>query len=103
MALEQVLEEIRRRADEERSRLDKEAAESRDKAAAAVRDEVDEYRRKTADRASREALRIQTQEAAFTELELKREELQMQRELMDRVLHAAEQKLGSLPRERNEV
>lgn len=103
MALEQVLEEIRRRAEEERGRLDKEAAQAREQAAAAARAEVEEYRRKTTDRAAREILRVQTQEAAFTELELKREELQMQRELMDRVMRAAGERLLSLPRERNEA
>jgi len=103
MALEQVLEEIQRRAHEERSRLEAEAREARAKATAQAQAAVEEYRKKALERASREILRMQTQEAAFTDLELKREELQMERELLDRVLHLSQEKLRSLPRERNEA
>jgi len=103
MALQQVLEEIQRHAQDERSRLEAEANEARAKAAAEAQAAVEEHRRKALERASRTIVRMQTQEGAFTELELKREELQTERELLDRVLHLAQEKLKSLPRERNEA
>jgi len=103
MALQQVLEEIQRHASDERSRLEAEAGEARAKATAEAQVAVEEHRRKALERASRTIVRMQTQEAAFTELELKREELQMERELLDRVQHLAQEKLKSLPRERNEA
>ncbi|HKZ59822.1 MAG TPA: V-type ATP synthase subunit E family protein [Candidatus Thermoplasmatota archaeon] len=103
MALEQVLEEIQRKGQEERTRLEAEAQEARAKLVARAQEAVEEHRRKGLERATREIVRIQTQEAASTELELKREELQMERELLDRVLHLAQEKLKILPRERNEA
>src|SRR5262245_965977 len=103
MALEQVLEEIQRRSQAERVRLEAEAQAARGKAVSEAQAAVEEHRRKGLERASREIVRMQTQEAASTELELKREELQMERELLDRVLHLAQDKLKILPRERNEA
>jgi V/A-type H+/Na+-transporting ATPase subunit E len=103
MALEQVLEEIQKRAKDERSRLEAEAQGARSKLVAEAQAAVAEHRRKALERASREIVLIQTQEAASTELELKREELQTERELIDRVQHLAQEKLKSLPRERNEA
>lgn len=103
MALEQVLEEIQRHAQAEKARLEAEASAARTKALTEAQAAVEEHRKKSLDRASREIFRIQTQEAASTELELKREELQMERELLDRVLHLAQDKLKTLPRERNEA
>lgn len=103
MALEQVLEEIQRRASDERSRLEAEAQAARAKLTAEATAAVEERRRKALERASREIVLIQTQEAASTELELKREELQMERELIDRAQRLAQDKLKSLPRERNEA
>lgn len=103
MALEQVLEEIQRRAHDERSRLEAEAQAARAKVLAEAQALVEERRRKALERASREIVLIQTQEGASTELELKREELQMERELLDRVQRLAQEKLKSLPRERNEA
>ena len=103
MALEQVLEGIKRDADAERKALEAESKEVRSKALALAKEAVEEYRKKALERASRDSLRMATQEAAFTELELKREQLQMERELTERVLHLAEERLRSLPRERNEA
>jgi V/A-type H+-transporting ATPase subunit E len=103
MALEQVLEEIQRHAQEERSRLEAEAQQARGKLAAEAQAAVEERRRRALERASREIVMIQTQEAASTEIELKREELQMERELLDRVQAIAQDKLKVLPRERNEA
>ncbi len=103
MALEQVLEEIQRKAQEERTRLEAEALQMRAKLLSESQAVVEEHRRKGLERATREIVRIQTQEAASTELELKREELQMEKELLDRVLHLAQAKLKILPRERNEA
>lgn len=103
MALEQVLEEIQRKAKEERTRLEAEALEVRTKLLAGSQAAVEEHRRKGLERATREIVRTQTQEAASTELELKREELQMERALLDHVLHLAQEKLKILPRERNEA
>lgn len=103
MALEQVLEQIQRRSDEERRRLESEAAEARSKAAAEASAAVEERRRKAMERAAREIVLMQTHELASTELELKREELQLERELLDRVQKLAQDKLKSLPRERNEA
>jgi V/A-type H+/Na+-transporting ATPase subunit E len=103
MALEQVLEEIQSRGREQVRKLDEEAREARAKAVAEAQAAVEEYRRKALERASREIVRIQAQESASTELELKREELQTERELLDRVLKLAEERLMSLPRERNEA
>ena len=103
MALEQVLEEIQRKAQGERSRLETEAQEARGKLAAEAQAAVEERRRKALERASRDIVLLQTQEAASTEIELKREELQMERELLDRVQRLAQDKLKALPRERNEA
>jgi V/A-type H+-transporting ATPase subunit E len=103
MALEQVLEEIERRSQAERARLEAEASQARGKALAEAQAAVEDHRRKGLERASRDIVRMQTQEAASTELELKREELVMERELLDRVLHLAQEKLKALPRERNEA
>jgi V/A-type H+/Na+-transporting ATPase subunit E len=103
MALEQVLDEIQRRAQSERTRLEAEASEARAKAVAEAQAAVESHRKKGLDKASREIVRMQTQELASTELELKREELQMERELLDRVVHLAQEKLRILPRERNEA
>lgn len=103
MALEQVLEEIQRRSQAERARLEAEAQAARGKAVAEAQAAVEQHRRKGLERAGREIVRMQTQEAASTELELKREELQMERELLDRVGHLAQEKLKMLPRERNEA
>src|SRR5690349_19856415 len=103
MALEQVLEEIEKRGKDERSRLEAEAQAARGKFVAEAQAAVEERRHKALERASREIVLIQTQEAASTELELKREELQMERELIDRVQKMAQDKLKVLPRERNEA
>jgi vacuolar-type H+-ATPase subunit E/Vma4 len=103
MALEQVLEEIQQRAHEQRSGLEAEAREARAKATAQAQAAVEGYRKKALERTSRDILRMQTQEGAFTDLELKREELQMERELLDKVQHLAQEKLRSLPRERTEA
>src|SRR2546425_896253 len=103
MGLEQVLQEIESRSQQARQKLDAEAQAARAEALAAANAAVDEYRKKALERASREIVRMQTQEAASTELELKREELQMERELLDRVVKLAEERLKSLPRERNEA
>jgi vacuolar-type H+-ATPase subunit E/Vma4 len=103
VALEQVLEEIQRHSHAERARLEAEAQGARAKAVAEAQAVVEDHRRKGLERASREIVRMQAQEAASTELELKREELQMERELLDRVLHLAQEKLRILPRERNEA
>ena len=103
MALEQVLEQIQRRAAEERGRLEAEAQEARSKSAGEAQAAVEERRRKSLERAAREIVLIQTQEAASTELELKREELQLERELIERVQKLAQEKLKALPRERNEA
>lgn len=103
MALEQVLEQIQRRSAEERGRLEAEAQAARSKAAAEAQAVVEERRRKALERAAREIVLMQTQEAASTELELKREELQLERELIDRVQKLAQDKLKALPRERNEA
>jgi V/A-type H+-transporting ATPase subunit E len=102
LALEQVLEEIQRRAQEERKRLEEEARAERSRIVGEAQAAVDAYRRKALERASRDIVRMQTQEAASTELELKREELQMEREIIDRVLALAQEKLKTLPRDRNE-
>ncbi len=103
MALEQVLEQIQSRARDERSRLEAEAHDARAKLSADAQAAVEERRRKALERASREIVLIQTQEAASTEIELKREELQLERELIDRVQKLAQDKLKILPRERNEA
>lgn len=103
MALEQVLEQIQGHAKEERSRLEAEAQKARATLDAEARAAVEERRGKALERASREIVLIQTQEAASTELELKREELQLERELIDRVHKLAQDKLSVLPRERNEA
>jgi V/A-type H+-transporting ATPase subunit E len=103
MGLEQVLQEIESRSQQARQKLEAEAQAARAEALAAGNVAVDEHRKKALERASREIVRMQTQEAASTELELKREELQMERELLDRVVRLAEEKLKALPRERNEA
>jgi V/A-type H+-transporting ATPase subunit E len=103
MALEQVLEEIQSGSREQARKLDEEAREARAKAVAAAQAAVEEHRRKALEKASREIVRMQAQEGASTELELKREELQMERELLERVQKLAEEKLANLPRERNEA
>ena len=72
MALEQVLEEIQRRSGQERTRLEAEAQAARGKAVAEAQSAVEDHRRKGVDKATREIMRMQTQEAASTELELKR-------------------------------
>lgn len=102
MGLEQVLQEVQAKAAEERTRLEAEARTARDDAVSAARAGVEDHRKKALDRASREILRLTAQEAASTELELKREDLQMERELLDRALKIAQERLKSLPRERNE-
>lgn len=103
MGLEQVLQEIQSRSQQARERLEAEAQAARAQAVTAASAAVEEHRHKAMDRVSREVLRMQTQEAASTELELKREELQMEKELIDKVQRLAEDKLKSLPRERNEA
>lgn len=103
MGLEQVLEEVQSRAAEERARLEAEAQSARQEALDAAKKAVEEHRQKALERASREIVRLKTQEQASTELELKREELQMERELIERALAKAQERLRSLPRERNEA
>jgi len=103
MALAQVLEEIQSSSRAQVRKLEEEAREARAKAVAQAQAAVEEYRKKALEKATRDIVRIQAQEAASTELELKREELQMERELLDRVLKHAEERLMSLPRERNEA
>lgn len=103
MGLEQVLQEVQSRASEERARLEREAQSARQEALAAAKSAVEEHRKKALEHASREIVRLKTQEQASTELELKREELQMERELIERVLKMAQERLRTLPRERNEA
>jgi V/A-type H+-transporting ATPase subunit E len=103
MGLEQVLQEVQARAAQERTRLEAEASSARQDALKAAQGAVEDHRKKALERASRDIVRLKTQEAASTELELKREELQMERELIERTLRTAQERLRALPRERNEA
>lgn len=98
-----MLQEIRAKSQEDRRRLEEEARAQRERLLREGQAAVEAYRRSQTDRATREIVRIQAQETASTELELKREELHVERELLDRVMHFSEERLRQLPRERNEA
>ena len=102
MGLDKVVEEVLSSGRERREQLLAEAKEEAEGILSAARAEVEEYGRQKAEDARVRTARMREQELQSGELEVRRLELGMRRELLERTLALARERLTGLPRGRNE-
>lgn len=102
MGLEKVVEEVLASGRERRDGILAEADEEAGRLIEAARAEVDAYRAERQSETWARIKRMREQELQSAELELRRAELAMHRELLDRVEAEARDRLAALPRSRAE-
>ena len=102
MGLDRVVEEVLSSGRERRDGILAEANEEADGIMAAARAEAEEYGRQKAEETRVRIERMREQELQSSELEVRRIELGMRRELLERTEALARERLTGLPRARNE-
>ena len=103
MGLDKVVEEVLSSGRERRDDILAEAKEEADGILAAARAELEDYTRSKEREARGRIERMRAQEQQGSELEVRRLELAMRRELLSLVETAARERLSALPRARNEA
>jgi len=103
MGLDTVVEEVLSSGRERRDDILAEAKEEADGILAAARAELEDYTRSKEREARGRIERMRAQEQQGSELEVRRLELAMRRELLSLVETAARERLSALPRARNEA
>lgn len=103
MGLDRVVEEVISSGRERRDVILAEAREEADGIMAAARAELEDYTRSKDEETSGRIARMRAQERQASELEVRRLELAMRRELLTLVEAAARERLSGLPRARNEA
>ena len=96
MALETVLEEIRKKGEEEAKRIREEAEREAEQIIAEAKREAEEILRKAREEAEKEVERIRKQEISSVNLEMKKEELNKKREIVEKVYNKLVEKVQSL-------
>jgi len=102
MGLDKVVEEVLSSGRERRDQILAEAREEAEGILAAARAEVEEYGRQKAEETRVRIERMRGQELQAGELEVRRLQLGMRRELLERTEALARERLTGLPRARNE-
>ena len=96
MALEAIVEEIRRKGDEQARAITEKAKSEADKIIAEANDKKDEILRKGRDEAEREAERLKRQEVSSVNLEMKRMLLNKRKEIIEETYNLVESKVKSM-------
>lgn len=103
MGLEKVVEEVLSSGKRRREEVLSEAEEDYQKVVQEAKAEADEQRRKSSGENRKRIERVRAQELQTAELEVRRLELAMRRDLLERVADGAREKLRQLDRQRNEA
>jgi V/A-type H+-transporting ATPase subunit E len=103
MGLEKVVEEVLSSGKRSREEILGEAEEDYRKVVSEAKDQVDEYRRKGSEENRTRIERRRAQDLQTAELEVRRLELAMRRDLLDLVQDGARDRLRQLDRSRNEA
>jgi len=96
MALETVLEEIRKKGEEEAKKIREEAEREAEQIIAETKREAENILRKAREEAEKEVERIRKQEISGINLEMKKEELNKKREIVEKVYNKLIERIRSL-------
>ncbi|NIP36636.1 MAG: hypothetical protein GWN39_16900 [Thermoplasmata archaeon] len=103
MGLEKVVEEVLSSGKRRRDEILAEGEQDYQEVVKAAKDEVEEYRRKREEENHVRIERMREQDLQTAELEVRRLELSMRRDLLEQVQEGAREKLRQLDRQRNET
>ncbi len=96
MALEVVIEEIRKKGEEEVKKIREDAGKEVERILADAKREAEEILRKAREDAEKEAERLRRQETSSVNLEMKKEELNKKREIVEEVYNKLVEKVKAL-------
>jgi V/A-type H+-transporting ATPase subunit E len=94
--LESVINEIYKKGDQEVQRIKEEAEKEAEKIIAEAKGEADEILRRAKDEAEKEAERLRRQEISSVKLEMKRQMLNKQKEILEAVFEALKQRIQDM-------
>jgi V/A-type H+-transporting ATPase subunit E len=103
MGLEKVVEEVLSSGKRRRNEILAEGDQEYQKVVQAAKDEMDEYHKKRVEENKVRIERMRAQDLQTAELEVRRLELSMRRDLLEMVQEGAKDKLRQLDRPRNEA